>query len=428
MQERIRAQLSRHPRLAVAGAIGAVVFVGVAFGLAIGVFAERPTADASPIPSPSANPSAPPSSTPPQETRAPESADDHLVQVKVDGLRMRAMPDTNAEIVRILDYGEVVRVASGTLKTADFPWYEVFDLDSRSGWVAVGDTGDPWLELVPAEPTTSALLVRLERDCDVSLRGMVGIPVVPPNVTIAADGRVVLGSADLSWPGLVRQLSPSGLAQIQRDVLELPALQESANHSLERLPNSPEPPGHGLCANRFVLSEGTDRVEVTAVAWLDQEEGVYWVASPERRALDELAVHLLDIGAWLGPDAWSEPTSSPYVAGSYQFWLVPQGGLPPPADVDAPSVTGAGWPFDGPIDQFGELVGQDRCGSLDPVQAFEVLRLMREAEVPTNTAGVDPPRPLALAGFGSGQFATDTGWFGFWLTPRSPDGYPSCAD
>ncbi len=91
-------------------------------------------------------------------------------------------------------------------------------------------------------------------------------------------------------------------------------------------------------------------------------------------------------------------------------------------------MTGAGWPFDGQIEQFGEPVGQDRCGSLDPVQAFEMLRLMREAEVPTNAAGVDPPRELSLSGFGVGQFAADTGWLSFWLTPRSPDGYPSCGD
>ena len=355
-----------------------------------------------------------------------QPADDLLFQVSVDGLRMRAMPDLSAEIVRILDRGEVVRVVSGPVEVADFPWYEVIDLDSRSGWVAVGDTGDPWLEVIPADSTTSALLLRLERDCDVSIR-MVGIPVVPPNVTFTADGRVILGSADLTWPGLVRQLSPSGLAQVQRDVLALSELQKSARYGLERLPNSPEPPGHGLCSNSFTLGEGTDKVSVTAVAWLDQEEGVYWVASPERRALDELALHLLDIEAWLGPDAWAEPVSRRYVSSSYLFWLSPQGQEPPP-DVDAPNVTGMGWPFDGPVEQFGDPVGQERCGYLYLGQAFELLRLLHASDVPTNTAGASPPRPLTLAGFGSGQFKTDAGWFGFWLTPRSPDGYPSCAD
>ncbi len=317
--ERIQDLVSQHPRLAAASAVGTIVLLGVAVGLTIGAFGPQPTAEASETPTIQATPSSTPSSTP-AEPSAPEWADDLLFQVNVEGLRMRTMPDLNAEIVRILDLGEVVRVVSGTLKLADFPWYEIVDLDSRSGWVAGGEAGDPWLEVIPPDTTTSALLLRLERDCDVSLR-MVGIPVVPPNVTITADGRVVLGSADLTWPGLVRQLSPSGLAQIQRDVLELPELQESADYVLERLPNSPEPPGHGLCGNSFTLGEGTDRVEVNAVAWLDQEEGVYWVASPERRALDELAFHLLDIEAWLGSDAWSEPNSSQYVAGSYQFWL-----------------------------------------------------------------------------------------------------------
>jgi hypothetical protein len=34
--------------------------------------------------------------------------------------------------------------------------------------------------------------------------------------------------------------------------------------------------------------------------------------------------------------------------------------------------------------------------------------------------------PLTLDRFGSGNFMTEAGWFSFWLTPRSPDGYPGC--
>jgi hypothetical protein len=47
MRSRLRDRLSRHPRLAVGGAVGVVVLVGVAVELAIGVFGARPTADAS---------------------------------------------------------------------------------------------------------------------------------------------------------------------------------------------------------------------------------------------------------------------------------------------------------------------------------------------------------------------------------------------
>jgi hypothetical protein len=57
-----------------------------------------------------------------------------------------------------------------------------------------------------------------------------------------------------------------------------------------------------------------------------------------------------------------------------------------------------------------------------------MLRLMRSLGVDLEEANVDPPRELALDGYGFGNFTTNAGWFGFWLTPRSPDGYPGCAD
>lgn len=347
----------------------------------------------------------------------PYLAEDVLLQVSVEGLRMRATASNGADVVRTLDYGEVVRVMSGPVEADGYAWYEVLDLDSRSGWVAMGGGGEPWLEVVPPDPATSELLLRFERNCDVNPRE--GNPVYPPDLTLTADGRVVLIS------GVVRQLSPSGLGQVQRDVLQLPALQTSAEYSLEHRPGAPEAPGHGACLSIFTLGEGTGRVDVTAVNWQgDEEEAAYWVASPERRDLDALAIHLLDVEAWLGPAAWSEPVARRYVSSSYLFWLYPPSATPPD-EGDYPSVTGAAWPFAAPIEQFGEPVGQARCGYLDLGQAFETLRLMRQRGVPTYPFGVGAPE-LSLDGFGSGNLATDAGWFNFWLTPRSPDGYPAC--
>ena len=424
MLERMRDYMSRHPRLVAGSAIGAVVLVGVAVGLAIGVFGEEPTADASQVPSASASPSASPSSTPPAPSATP-SADDLLLQVSVDGLRMRATANTSADIVRIVDRGEVVRVLSGPVDAAGYTWYEVLDLDSESGWVAMGDAADPWLEAVPPEPATSPLLLRFRRDGAVTPRSFSEIPVFPPDLTLTADGRVVLG-----WTNsLVRQLSPSGLAQIRRDVLDLPLLQRTADYDVEHLPSAPDVgPPHEVGFNTFTLGEGTARVVVTAVAWLGEEDGVYWVPSAERRVLEELAIHLLNVESWLGAAAWSEPVARPYVSSSYLFWLGPPNDAPPPADAGAPSVTGVAWPFDGPIEQFGESLGQERCGYLDLGQAFETLRLMRELGVPTSVFAAPPPRQLSLDGVGVGSFATDARWYYFWLTPRSPDGYPSCAD
>lgn len=430
MQARLRDQLRRHPRAVGAGVVGgAVVLLAVAIGLAIAVFrGPLSTGDASALPSASAIPSASstsepsPSSTPPEPSASviPYAADDPLLQVSVDGLRMRATAGTSADIVRSLDSGEVVRVMSGPVDADGFVWHEVVDLDSRIGWVAMGSGGQPWLEAVPAEPATSPLLLRVERACDVVELDM--FDWRPADVTLSADGRFVLIS------GVVRQLSPAGFDQLQRDALQLPALQASAEYKLEPRPGAPDGPGHGTCSNRFTLGEGTSKVVVTATNWQgDEEEALYLLPAPERRALDALALHLLDVEAWLAPAGWSDPAARRYVSSSYRFALTANGSTPP-SYVDAPPVAGVPWPFDGPIEQFGEPLGAARCGYLDLGQAFETLRLMRQWGVHPLANEVDPAPLLTLDRFGYGNFTTDAGWFSFWLTPRSPDGYPSCSD
>ena len=60
-------------------------------------------------------------------------------------------------------------------------------------------------------------------------------------------------------------------------------------------------------------------------------------------------------------------------------------------------------------------------------EAFETLRLMRQWGVHPLANEVDPAPLLTVDRFGPGNFTTDAGWFSFWLTPRSPDGYPSCS-
>jgi hypothetical protein len=431
MQARLRDQLRRHPRAVTAVvAGGAVVLLAVAVGLAFAVFRGAvPTGEASALPSASASLSASPTaeasptSTPPGPTPSlvPYAAGDPLMQVSVNGLRMRASPSTSADILRSLDRGEVVRLRGGGPVDADgYAWHEVVDLDSQIGWIAMGSgVSGPWLEAVPADPATSPLLLRLERACHAVDLDMFNWR--PADVTLSADGRFVLVS------GVVRELSPSGFAQVQRDALQLPVLQASAAYGLEPRPGAPEPPGHGACMNRFTLGEGTGRVVVTAVNWQgDEEEATYWLPG-ERRALDELALHLLDVEAWLGPAGWSDPAARRYVSSSYRFALTANGSAPP-SYVDAPPVAGVPWPFDGPIEQFGEPAGQERCGYLDLGQAFETLRLMRQWGVDPLANEVDPAPPLTLDRFGSGNFTTDAGWFYFFLAPRSPDGYPNCSD
>lgn len=414
---------SRRPSrqvLAIAGTAVLALVVGVIVAAVIFSGRERPPADPSGSASnmASAATSGVASNTEPSPSVSPQVTEGSLLQATVTGLRLRMAASTSAEVIRTFELGEVVRVVSGPAEADGYAWYEVIDLDSGSGWAALGPATEPWLEAVPRDPATSALLLRLERDCDVSLRSM-GTPVVPADVTLTADGRVLLLN------GVARQLSPSGVTRVQQDVLRLPALQTSASYDLELRPGVSDPPGHGICSNAFTVGEGAARVVVSAVnRQSDDEEAAFWAPSPERFALDELAIHLLDIETWLGPAAWTEPVGRRYVGNSYEFWLDRAGETPPP-DVDAQSVSGVAWPFDGPIEQFGRAIGPSRCGYLDLGQAFETLRLMRAQGV-TTYPFFSSREDLWLDGFGSGNFTTDAGWFTFWLTPRSPDGYPAC--
>lgn len=403
--------------------------LAVAVWLGSAVFRIAPSAGgASPMPSASAGESTSPtfgasdSATPPEPTPSliPYAADDPLMQVSVSGLRMRASPSIRADILRSLDRGEVVRLRGGAPVDADdYAWHEVVDLDSRVGWVAMGPGGESWFEPVPPDPPVSPLLLRFERACDALELDVFGWR--PADVSLSADGRFVLIS------GMVRQLSPSGFAQVQRDALQLAFLQTSATYRPELRPGVPDGPGHGACLNRFTLGEGSSKIVVTATNWQgDDEEATYFVPSPERRALDALALHLMDVEAWLGPAGWSEPGARRYVSSSYRFSLFANDGMPPDY-VNAPPVAGVPWPFDGPIEHYGERVGGERCGYLNLAQAFETLRLMRQWGVDPLANEVDSAPRLTLDRFGSGNFTTDAGWFSFWLTPRSPDGHPGCA-
>jgi hypothetical protein len=332
--------------------------------------------------------------------------------------------------MQTLDRGAVLRVSSGPADADGYAWYELVDLDNVQGWVAAGRDAEPWLQAVPVQAPMKDVLLRFERGCEITPRSYASTDL-PADVTVTADGRVVywLGGGTLGENDgkiAVRQLSPSGLAQFQRDVLSLPALRQSAEYRLQRLPGTPEPPGHGVCSNSFVIGAGSNAVVVNATNWQgDEEEASYWVASPERKTLDELAHGLTEVEAWLGESAWSDPVARPYVSDSYMLWLEPRIDIPSDG-TGAVSVSGVPWPFDGPIEMYGESVNGGRCGYLRAGQAFETLRFLRELGVIVHPLGLDQARPAGLDTLGFGDLATDSEWYSFWIMPRSPDGYPDC--
>jgi hypothetical protein len=360
-----------------------------------------PSASAVPIAEPISSPTAPPA-----------SAVDDIVQVRVDGLRMRQEADPRAPVVAGLESGDVARVVAGPVAAGGYDWYEVLDLDSRRGWVAAGDDDGAWLLSVSADPGHGELVLAFDYWCEGNP------PIHQPSLRLMADGRLVVGAkhplGEDGWQ--TWQLSGAGLDQVQRRVLDAPTLQHSGEYYHERRPDTPDPPGHGGCVYGFVRGAGADQIVVSSAMWFgDEEEAAHYLPSPERRELDDLARDLQDLESWLGPDAWAEPSPRRYIAPTIL--------LTSTAHEDEPwqplsSAAGVEWPLGAPIEQFGEPIdelGRVRCGYLDVGEAFEIVRLLRELGVDARIDG--------LWGF---ALARDDGWTSFLLTPRSPDGSPGC--
>jgi hypothetical protein len=260
------------------------------------------------------------------------------------------------------------------------------------------------------EPTpNTAQALSLVRGCD-------NPPRLQPMMSISGEGRVVLAIG--SWS--VRQLSAAGLARIRQEVLAAPLLQTSAEHLLERLPADSSGivgvPVHGMCTYTFTLGTGPAAVVVRSTSWNgDSEEAQFYMPSPERKELDRLANRLASVADWVTADGWSDAAWSPFASASFLLWVESLAG---PAPDGIPSAAGVTWPFAGAIEAFGDATGPGRCGYLQPTAASDTVRLLRGA-------GVDAR--LDAATYVTG-LRTDAGWVKILLTPRAPDGFPTCAD
>jgi hypothetical protein len=231
-----------------------------------------------------------------------------------------------------------------------------------------------------------------------------------------SDGQVVLGGN----PWTMRSLTADGLDQVRRRVLAAPLLQASADYPAEVIvqPADPMQIPVGLIHPvwTFVVGEGADAVVVTSGAWLgDETEAQYFAPSPEREELDRLAKLLVTIDEWVTSDGWTTASWMPYEAASYLLWVTVWSESTPNG---LPSAAGMAWPFEGPIEAFGETVAADeisegRCGYLQPSQAVDMAAGL-------SGIGVDATRRVDVA--------TDTGWVGLYLSPRTVDGFPTCAD
>ncbi len=373
--------------------------------LAIAACGAQPPAPsaAEPTPGPTAASAAPPTQAPgasgaPGPGDAGGMAAGTEVLVVADELRLRVEPGTAADMATELPWGSAGVVRAGPVEADGYAWYEV-EVDGQSGWAAAGDDEDPWLVPVGPAPNGGALLSFSQR-CDAVP------PVTLPTTTILADGSVVLGPSDLR----IGRLNDEGMATIRAEVLELPVLQRPGRYDPERLPGA-EPPGHGACLYTFEVGDGADAITVDAVNWFgDEEEAEFYVPSPERRLLTNVARSLSEIDSVLDERLWAELPRT-YVATEFLLVLFP---FPGPAGDDAIAYEVLGLPKPDELDAF---TGERRCAVVSLEEAVVATRAIRTAGNPVGINGM----PSAAADDGGQSWSLI-------MAPRTPAGLPACDD
>lgn len=249
-------------------------------------------------------------------------------------------------------------------------------------------------------------------------------PDVMPEFTLMADGTVVwlpIQTSTENPPTLVtRQLTADGLAELREIIFGSGYLDESASYELEPRPDAGEPPGHGVGIYTFTsLDADGAPVVVTSVQWLGEvEESTYYQPAPEREELDALAQQLRDPESMLEDDAWAGPARG-YEAPDYVLVLHLAPNVSPFNGTDASEIR---WPFEGPLDAFGEPSGQvteARCGIVTADAAGALVADLNDAG---GLAG------MAMASIASLDWAEGNGTVDVFLIPRMPDGYAECED
>jgi len=249
-------------------------------------------------------------------------------------------------------------------------------------------------------------------------------PVNVPATTVFTDGRVIWRADD---GGLqIRQLTPESLDDFTEQVNATGLFETSASFDLERRPDTPDPPGHGLCHWGFVWNDGGEDVEVGSVMWLGaEEEAMYYEPSPERETLHALAEQLMDPPTWYDDEGWVQPEAVPYEPEAYL--VLASVTVPQLATESAPDFDDVSWPFDEGPDEFGVeyRIGGDppsRCdhASAEAIEAFaqELTDAGLEQFEQSPFYGTGAALPWAARGA-----AVD---FSFW--PALPDGRPTCEE
>ena len=250
-------------------------------------------------------------------------------------------------------------------------------------------------------------------------------PIIGPSVSILDDGRVIwnrLNDDQVSTTLSVRRLNAEGLAQVAESVTGTELFEADGAYDLVRRPETPDPPGHGLCRWVFDWDGAGGAVQVESIMWLgDDEESTYFEPAPERRALHELALDLQDPEAWIDPTGWEDPEAVPFAPLSYLVQATLWPSVPEIATEGAPDVEALTWPFDQEPDAFGEPVGdgQQRCGIAD-AEAVEQLAAELAAAGLEQFVSVQNGAGAVLP-WSSRDAALD-----LFIYPQRPGGEPPC--
>lgn len=326
-----------------------------------------------------------------------------VIQVLANSIRLRETPDTDAGIVGAMARDMTATVIGGPTESDGYTWFEV-DGASGTGWVATGDSEDRWIVAAP-DFERAELAFRFRYMCDVTPA------LVPPALTVTADRDVILTSGPDVGGWQIGRLTPEAFSDLMT-VAEHPALQRSAEYSPELRADAGEPPGHGLCVYQFTFGGPDDRVHVSSVSWFgEEEEAAYYVPSPERRALDELARRLMLVRDLFADAAWEQlPTA--YEADHFLVWILFEPDLPTPGAPSIDDLRVLGDPA-----RFGEPISSGRCGYLDRAEVEQMA-----------TVFAGSPSPMTPSEVSYLTASAEGGSLTIIVSPIALDGFPTCGD
>jgi hypothetical protein len=189
---------------------------------------------------------------------------------------------------------------------------------------------------------------------------------------------------DGAWM-VARRLTSSGVEQLQTAVRGSGLFDHSASYNAISLPGvtGPEFGGGGYS---ITVGSGPDAVTVRWTALFPDDEK-YFETSPERKALDPLAAHMLAFDSWLTDAAWADHDPCMVQALRFRIFIDAQPNGGSLADLP-PDIRDVPWPLGGDILSWGADIGHQppgepyhviRCQIVARRDAFRLVEALRNA-------------------------------------------------